>query len=93
VSEDVATTSCADVDISDIEFTLPTCHRHFFRGHRWWCRACRREANDQFREVCEVLWRVRRSCSHRWHNLYGGGRVCSRCCDRIGGSNGSEVER
>lgn len=76
-------------DISDIEFSMPACANHLIRGHRWWCSVCRREANRQFRDVCEALWRIRGGCTHRWHNLHGGGRVCSLCLDRRYRHNGS----
>lgn len=76
--------SVADFRAVDVGFHLPTCRRHFLGSHRWWCRGCRREAHDQFREVCELLWRIRRGCSHRWHELHGSGQVCSLCNTRRG---------
>lgn len=38
------------------EFSMPACWRHFFKGHKWWCRACDLETERQFREVCEAYW-------------------------------------
>lgn len=38
------------------EFRMPTCHRHFFKGYRWWCRACSHEVERQFEDVCVALW-------------------------------------
>jgi hypothetical protein len=40
-------------------FAMPSCGRHFFKGYRWWCRHCRNEAENQFREVCELWWASR----------------------------------
>lgn len=40
------------------EFFMPTCWRHFFKGNKWWCRACHAETERQFREVCEAYWPV-----------------------------------
>lgn len=42
------------------QFTMSTCHRHFFKGHRWWCRGCDRETEREFRDVCEAWWLVPR---------------------------------
>lgn len=39
-------------------FKMSACHRHFFKGHRWWCRGCDRETERQFREVVELWWSV-----------------------------------
>jgi hypothetical protein len=36
-------------------FVMPRCVRHY--RYRWWCRYCRSEAEGQFRQVCEALWR------------------------------------
>lgn len=44
-------------------FKMTPCHRHFFKGHRWWCRGCDRDTERQFREVCELWWRVPREIS------------------------------
>lgn len=39
------------------EFEMPACLRwHFFKGNKWWCRACHREVERQFREVVEAYW-------------------------------------
>lgn len=46
-------------------FEMPACWRHFFKGHRWWCRACDRETESQFREVCEALWALQRKAKQR----------------------------
>lgn len=40
------------------EFKMPACYRHFFKGCKWWCRACHREVEHQFRDVCEAYWAV-----------------------------------
>lgn len=42
-------------------FRMPTCTRraHFFGGHRWWCKGCRTEAEQQFRDVCEAFWAMK----------------------------------
>lgn len=28
-------------------FKFPSCHRHFFKENKWWCRHCREEAQRQ----------------------------------------------
>ena len=40
-------------------FKMPACMKHFFKGHKWWCKRCRKEAEDQFKEVCEAYWELR----------------------------------
>lgn len=42
------------------KFRMPACVNHLIRGHRWRCRACRREVESQFREVCELWWASQR---------------------------------
>ena len=39
-------------------FKMPTCMKHFFKGHKWWCKRCRKEAEAQFKEVCEAYWEL-----------------------------------
>ncbi len=44
-------------------FTMPTCHKHFFKGYRWWCKKCSAQVEGEFRTVCEWLW--------KWQRAYG----------------------
>lgn len=38
------------------EFTMPPCMKHFFKGHKWWCKKCDEETERQFRDVCLAWW-------------------------------------
>ena len=42
------------------EFQMVACADHMLTGHRWRCRACRREVERQFQECCEEMWRLQR---------------------------------
>lgn len=50
----------ADGSLPDPVFVMPPCFRHLFKGHRWWCRACDRATEDQFKEVAEAWWASQR---------------------------------
>jgi hypothetical protein len=39
-----------------LRFKMPACHRHFFKGHKWWCRKCDRHTEIEMREVVHELW-------------------------------------
>ena len=41
-----------------LRFTMPVCFRHFFKGHKWWCRACDRVTEDEFRYTVHALWKL-----------------------------------
>lgn len=41
-----------------LKFEMSRCHRHFFKGHKWWCRRCDRVTEDEFREVCHTMWEL-----------------------------------
>lgn len=43
------------------EFQMVACADHMLTGHRWRCRACRREVERQFQECCEEMWRLQRT--------------------------------
>lgn len=45
--------------MTDPTFVMPRCWRHFHTRHRWWCRACDRVTEDEFRDVCNALWTAR----------------------------------
>jgi hypothetical protein len=44
---------------------LPACRRHFFKGHKWWCRACDRETARQVRALAEDHYRLARDRDDR----------------------------
>ena len=41
-----------------LEFEMPACSRHFFKGHKWWCRACDRQTEAEFRDTTWALWEL-----------------------------------
>lgn len=51
-----------EVRVSNIHFThelewkMPACNKHFFKGYRWRCRNCRVIAEHEFRDVTHALW-------------------------------------
>lgn len=41
-----------------LAFKMPACPRHFFKGHKWWCRRCDQATADEFRDTTHALWRL-----------------------------------
>lgn len=47
-----------------LKFVMPACHRHWQKGHRWWCRACDRAGEQEFKDTTEALWTLQ-GAGHR----------------------------
>jgi hypothetical protein len=49
------------------EFRMPTCcvgnwrSKHFFTGHRWWCKYCRQALREQAEQIAIALWSAQRT--------------------------------
>lgn len=41
-----------------LKFEMPRCSRHFFKGHKWWCRRCDEATEAEMREVVHALWEL-----------------------------------
>lgn len=41
-----------------LKFDMPACSKHFFKGHKWWCRRCDRVTEVEMREVVHALWEL-----------------------------------
>lgn len=54
-----------------LRFTMPKCHRHFFTGHKWWCRACDRQTEVEMRDVVHKMWKLQ-GAGDRIDGLVGG---------------------
>lgn len=40
----------------ELEWKMPSCNKHFFKGYRWRCRQCRIIAEHGYRDVTHALW-------------------------------------
>jgi hypothetical protein len=41
-----------------LKFEMPTCWKHWRKGHKWWCRRCDLVAEVQFRDTVHALWKL-----------------------------------
>lgn len=39
-------------------FQMPRCAKHFFKGHKWWCRKCDNATEYEMRLVVHELWKL-----------------------------------
>lgn len=41
-----------------LTFEMPRCHKHFFKGHKWWCKKCDRVTELDMEELVHSLWEM-----------------------------------